>query len=230
MPTTAGADRCIRKPLVPLAAAALSLAVITGCSVDVRDPSAPEPAPSTASLATPTITPGHDADAVASQDQPFSAGGILAAGVPVGISDGLGKAPGWTVTKAKVAGASQYTKSDGCVVAASVRTHQGPLIKKDDRESTAALFSYLDPTILPEYLSTGTLRWGSDPEAPARTVEVLVLSEPRAVAGRAVVVLARVFGTADSSIYVSVSCPDEPTLAAARGDVERFLPVLPPSN
>ncbi|MGC0237071.1 hypothetical protein [Arthrobacter sp. SD76] len=97
-------------------AAALVTVLLSGCSLDVRDPAAPEAAESPTVPATPTITPGHDAEAVAAQDLPFSAGGILARGVPVGISDGLREAPGWQVVKENVAGESQYLKADGCLV------------------------------------------------------------------------------------------------------------------
>jgi hypothetical protein len=113
-------------------------------------------------------------------------------------------------------------------VAAKARTNQAALTRGDDRESTVALFQYLDPTILPEYLKGGSLRWGGEESSPGRTVEVLVL-EPAAAGGRATAVLARLFGTAGSSVYVSVSCPDTYALATARADVVHFLPVVPPS-
>jgi hypothetical protein len=128
-----------------------------------------------------------------------------------------------------VAGESQYLKADGCLVAAKVRTNQAALAQGDDRESTVALFQYLDPTILPEYLKGTTLRWGGDESTPGHAVEVLVLEEAAAPGGRATMVLARLFGTSGSSIYVSVSCLDASALAAARADAVRFLPVLPPS-
>jgi hypothetical protein len=180
-------------------------------------------------LATPTITPGFDAAAVAAQDLPFASGKILAQGVPVGIADGLKEAPGWKTVKDNVAGESQYLKADGCLVAAKVRTNQAVLARGDDRESTVALFQYLDPTILPEYLKPATLRWGGDESTPGHSVEVLVLDETAPAGGRAAAVLARLFATAGSSVYVSVSCPDAFALAAARADAVRFLPVLPPS-
>lgn len=228
--TTAGRGRNAVQRAAQLAAAALAVALLGACSVDVRDPAAPAPVSNSAAPATPTITPGHDADAVAAQDMPFSAGGVLAPGVPVGIGDSLAEVPGWKLAKANVAGESQYAKADGCVAAAKVRTDQGPLVRQDDRDSTVALFQYLDPTILPEYLKPGSLQWGGDNDAPPKSVEVLVLTEAAAVGGRATAVLARLFGTAGSSIYVSVSCPDAGSLAAARSEVERFLPVLPPAN
>jgi hypothetical protein len=229
MPTTAGKVRGAGLRTMPLLAAALGALLAGGCSVEVRDPSVPNPVASTPALATPTITPGHDADAVAGQDLPFAAGGTLAPGVPVGISDGLKEAPGWKAESRNVAGESRYTKADGCVVAAKTRTGQNVLARGDDRESTLALFEYLDPSILPGYLKTDTLRWGANPEGPGRTVEVLALEQARP-GGRATAVLARLFGTAGSSVYVSISCPDGAALAAARADVVRFLPVLPPSS
>jgi hypothetical protein len=69
-------------------AAGAAAVFISGCSVEVRDPAVPEAVESTPVLATPTITPGHDADAVAARDLPFAAGGTLARDVPVGMSDG----------------------------------------------------------------------------------------------------------------------------------------------
>jgi hypothetical protein len=230
MPTTAGMARGARRRTTPVLAAALGAALVGGCSMDVRDPAAPQPAVSTPALATPTITPGHDADAVAAQDLPFAAGGSLAPGVPVGISDGLKEAPGWKAVSQDVAGETRYLKADGCLVAAKERTNQSALARGDDRESTIALFEYLDPSILAGYLKPETLRWGADPEGPGRTVEVLALEQAAKPAGRATAVLARLFATAGSSVYISVSCPDAASLTAARADVVRFLPLLPPSG
>jgi hypothetical protein len=201
---------------------------LAGCSVGVPDPESPKIPQTATPLATPT--PGHDAAAVAAKDMPFSAGSSLAEGPPVGISDGLKSAPGWTTVREKVAGESQYVKSDGCLVAAKVRANQYPLILADDRESTIGLFTYLDPTILPVYLKTATLRWGGEPDKPGPQVEVLVLEEPGQAGARSTTVMARVFGPAASSVYVSVSCPDAATLAAARAEVAARLVVIPPSS
>ncbi|MBT2531890.1 hypothetical protein J7E83_07090 [Arthrobacter sp. ISL-48] len=208
----------------------LEVAVLGGCSINVPDPAVPTPEKTASTLATPTITPGHDAGAVAARDLPFSAGGSLAPGVPVGISDGLKELPGWKLVKDDVAGESQYLKADGCLVAAKVRTNQSALTRGDDRESTVGLFTYLDPSILPEYLKTETLRWGGDPEQPGPSVEVLVLEPSAAPGAKATAIMARLFGMAGSSVYVSVACPDAAALAAARADVARRLVVVPPSN
>lgn len=213
-----------------LTASLLGAAVLGGCSIDIQDPSAPRVEHSTPGLATPTITPGHDAEAVAAKDLPLAAGGTLAPGTPVGISDGLKDAPGWKPVKENVAGESQYAKSDGCLVAAKVRTNQTPLVATDDRASTVGLFAYLDPSILPEYLKTETLRWGGEPDKPGPRVEVLVLEQPVAPGAKATAVMARLFSIPASSVYISVSCPDASTLAAARQEVAARLIIVPPST
>lgn len=213
-----------------LAAALVGASVLGGCSIGVQDPSAPTVSQSTSGLATPTITPGHDAEAVAAKDLPFAAGGALAPGTPVGISDGLKDSPGWKPVKENVAGEDQYVKSDGCLVAAKVRTNQTPLVAGDDRASTVGLFAYLDPSILPAYLRTETLRWGGEPEKAGPRVEVLVLEQPAPPGARATAIMARLFSTPASSVYISVSCPDASTLAAARQDVAARLIIVPPST
>lgn len=213
-----------------LTASVLGAGLLAGCSIDVPDPSAPSVEQSVPGLATPTITPGHDAEAVAAKDLPFTAGGALAPEAPVGISDGLKETPGWKPVKESVAGESQYIKTDGCLVAAKVRINQAPLALGDDRASTVGLFAYLDPGILPEYLKTETLRWGGDLEKPGPRVEVLLLEKPAAPGARATAVMARVFSTPASSVYISVSCPDASTLAAARQDIAERLIIVPPSG
>lgn len=213
-----------------VAGALLGATALTGCSVGVPDPAAPKMEETATALATPTITPGHDAAAVAAKDMPFPAGATLAAGVPVGISEGLKDLPGWKQVKRNVAGESQYRKADGCLVAAKVRTNQPPLVLSDDRESTVGLFTYLDPTILPAYLKTGTLRWGGEPNRPGPKVEVLVLERPGQPGAKSTAVLARVFGATASSVYISVSCPNAATFRAARAEVAARVVVVPPGN
>lgn len=228
-------DKTSRKPGQSLLCRTLGVGLLgvlvlasQACSVDVRDPTAPVPASSTPGLATPTITPGHDASAVAAADMPFAAGGTLAKGVPVGISDGLREAPGWTMVKEDVAGESQYQRADGCLVAAKVRTNQWPLVSKDDHASTVALFKYLDATILPEYLTTQTLRWGGEVDKPGPAVEVLQLERPAVGGANPTAVLARLFGNAGSSVYISITCNDGGAITSARADVQQHLLVVPP--
>lgn len=204
---------------------------VAGCSLDVPDPAAPKIVPPTPVVATPTITPGYDAAAVAGKDMPFAAGDTLPAGVPVGISDGLAKAPGWKPGKQDVAGENQYIKADGCLVAAKVRTNQWPLTSSgSDKTSTAELFTYLDSTILPDYLTPANLRWGGEPDKPAPKVEVLVLESRPTPGAKATSIMARMFAKTGSSVYISISCPDQATLSAAKADVVQSVAVVPPSN
>ncbi|MFF1382663.1 hypothetical protein ACFVWT_03760 [Arthrobacter sp. NPDC058288] len=210
---------------------AVVLAAVAGCSVDVPDPAAPSVDRTTPALATPTITPGHDAAAVAAKDLPFTAGDSLAGGVAVGLSDGLREAPGWKTIKENVAGENRYLKADGCVVSARVRVNQTALaVAGDDKASTVELFKYLDPTILPGYLKTDTLRWGGEPDKPGPRAEVLVFEGGSAPGGKSNAVLARLFATAGSSVYISLSCPGPAALAAARADVAQRLVLVPPTN
>lgn len=244
--TTAAAGLCPRRRGVPrgsnparkhrgsrgcLAFLALAVAAtLAGCSIGVPDPSAATAAPAAPTLATPTITPGHDAVAVAAKDMPFAAGDSMSAGVPVQLSDGLRDTPGWKPGKHNVSGTSEYLKEDGCVVSARVRTNQSALaVSGDDRASTEALFRYLDASILPAYLKSGTLRWGGEPGGPAPRVEVLVLAGGERAGTRATAIYARVFSKSGSSVYLSVSCPDAATLAAARSEAEARIAAVPPT-
>lgn len=219
--------RCGRALMLVLLLATTASAA--GCSVGVPDPAAPRATAATPTLSTPTVTPGHDAAAVAARDMSFAAGESLAAGVPVQLSDGLRETPGWKPGKQGVAGGSEYVKADGCLAAAKVRVNQQPLVVSgDDKASTVALFQYLDPSIQPAYLKTDTLRWGGDPDKPAPRVEVLVLEAGQRAGTGATAVYARLFGTAASSVYISVSCPDAAALASARADIAEWLAVVPP--
>ena len=134
--TLTGVIRRLARPLT----LAVVLAGAGGCSVGVPDPAAPSVAKTTPAPATPTITPGHDAAAVAAKDLPFTAGDSLAPGVSVALSDGLREAPGWKPVRENVAGENRYVKADGCVVSARVRVNQGALaVTGDDKASTVEL-------------------------------------------------------------------------------------------
>src|SRR5688500_10802235 len=181
---------CRIRKVVAAAAAGL---VLGGCSVGVPDPRAANTAPGVSRPAAPTVTPGHDAGAVAARSMPFSAGDTLGPGSPAQLSNGLAEAPGWRQTRADTGGAGEYRKSDGCQAAGKVGVNQWPLVETGDRESTERLFAYLDPTIQPEYLAPAALRWGGEQGKPGPTVEVLVLERAAVPRGKAAV-LASVFG------------------------------------
>ncbi|MCA4132303.1 hypothetical protein [Arthrobacter sp. M4] len=206
-------------------------AALAACSVNVPDPAFAPATTTSTPIATPSITPGHDAEAVAARDMTMGAGETLAAGVPVGISDSLKEAEGWKQVRQNVQGENRYTNGSGCTVTTRVRTNQGPLaVSGDDKASTAALFQYLDPSILPEYLRMDTLRWGGEEGKPGPRVEVLSLEGTKHAGSKATAIFARVFGKAGSSIYVSVSCPKPSDLDKARQDVISRLPVVPPTS
>lgn len=204
--------------------------VLVSCSVNVPDPSAPKPSPSQSTLATPTITPGHDAEAVAAKDLPLTAGGTLAPGDPVTVSSKLEEVPGWSVVHSGLQGEARFRKSDGCTLAARVSVNQGPLVVAgDDAASTKGLFHYLDAGINVDKLKPASLRWGQDTDKPVRSVEFLALESSAASGGQPVVVLARLFSAPASSVYISLACPDDASLAKARAEVAAKLAVVPPS-
>lgn len=204
-------------------------ALLGGCSVNVPDPAAPKPSPSESTLSTPTITPGHDAEALAAKDLPLSAGGTLAPGDPVLVSSRLEEVQGWSVVHSGLQGETRYAKTDGCVVVVRVSVNQRPLVVPgDDAASTKELFRYLDPGIAVEKLKPSSLRWGQDSGKPERHVELLALESAPASGGTAALVLARLFSSPASSVYVSVACPDSGTLAKARAEVQSRLAVVPP--
>lgn len=213
------------------AVAAAAALLLSGCSVGVPDPTAATSASAAGSRkpAAPTVSPGHDAGAVAARSMPFSAGDKLAPENPVQLSNGLAEAPGWRRTRADAGGAGEYRKSDGCQAAGKVGINQWPLVGTGDRESTEKLFAYLDPTIQPEYLEPAVLRWGGEQGKPGPTVEVLVLKRAAVPEGKAAV-MARVFGRTGSSVFVTLACPSAQSLGAARADVARWLTVVPPGE
>lgn len=204
--------------------------VLAACSVNVPDPTAPKPSPSESTLATPTITPGHDAEAVAAKDLPLTAGSTLAPGDPVTVAGKLEEVPGWALVHSGLQGEVLYKKTDGCTLAARVSVNQGPLVVAgDDAASTKALFHYLNAGIDVETLKPASLPWGQDSDKPRHSVEFLSLESSAAAGSKPLVVFARLFSAPASSVYISLACPSDAALAAARADVQAKLAVIPPS-
>lgn len=220
----------VRRRLVATGALGTVGMLLAACSVNVPDPTAPKPSPSESTLATPTITPGHDAAAVAAKDLPLGAGGALAPGEPVTVSSRLEEVPGWSVAHSGLQGETRYQKVDGCVAVARVSVNQGPLVVPgDDAASTKELFKYLDPGIVPERLKPASLAWGGDSDKPRHKVEFLALESAAASGGKAALVLARLFSSPASSVFLSLACPDDGALTKARADVEAQVVVVPPA-
>ncbi|GAA3282009.1 hypothetical protein [Paenarthrobacter aurescens] len=219
----------VRRRLAGLVAGGATGVLLAGCSVNVPDPAAPAPMPSVSTLATPTITPGHDAAAVAGKDLPLAAGGTLAPGEPVTVSTRLEEVPGWSVVHSALQGENRYKKTDGCTFAVRVSVNQGPLVVAgDDAASTKELFSYLKGGAL-DGLKPASLRWGEGSDKPQRSVEFLGLESSAAVGGKPALVLARLFSAPASSVYISLSCPDDATFNVARTEALSRLVVVPPS-
>lgn len=219
----------VRRRLLGLGVLA-SAAVLGACSVNVPDPTAPKPSPVESMLSTPTITPGHDAAAVAAKDLPLSAGASLVPGDPVTIASKLQEAPGWSLVHAAMQGEDRYRKSDGCVVVTRVSVNQGPLVEAgNDEASTKAMFQYLNPAIDAGRLKPVSLRWGQDSDKPLRQVELLALESSAAGGGTSALVLGRLFSGPAASVYVSITCPDDAALAKARADVESGVVLVPPA-
>ncbi|MGR0159473.1 hypothetical protein [Paenarthrobacter nitroguajacolicus] len=221
----------VRRRLAGLVATGSAGVLLAGCSVNVPDPAAPQPSPSVSTLATPTITPGHDAAAVAAKDLPLAAGGTLAPGEPVTISTRLEEVPGWSVVHSALQGETRYKKTDGCTFAVRVSVNQGPLVVAgDDVASTKELFKYLNSGVAVDSLKTASLRWGEGgSDKPQHSVEFLGLEPSAASGGQSSVVLARLFSAPASSVYISLACPDGNTLTQARAEAMAQLVVVPPS-
>ncbi|MGF4042833.1 hypothetical protein ACX800_01400 [Paenarthrobacter nitroguajacolicus] len=220
----------VRRRLAGLVAGGAAGVLLAGCTVNVPDPAAPKPSPSVSTLATPTITPGHDAAAVAAKDLPLAAGGTLAPGEPVTVSTRLEEVPGWSVVHSALQGETRHKKTDGCILAVRVSVNQGPLVVAgDDVASTKALFDYLNAGVAVDSLKPASLRWGEDSDKPQHSVEFLSLESSSASGGQSAVVLARLFSAPASSVYVSLACPDDKTLAPARAEIMAQLVVVPPS-
>ncbi|MCP1414740.1 hypothetical protein [Paenarthrobacter sp. A20] len=221
--------RNVRRRVAGIAALGTVGVALAACTVNIPDPAAPKPSPSESVLATPTITPGHDAAAVAAKDLPLTAGNTLAPGDPVTVSTRLEEVPGWAVVHSGLQGEVRYRKNDGCTLAVRVSVNQGPLVAQgDDAASTKELFHYLDPGIAVDNLKPVTLRWGEDSDKPPHNVEFLALESSAASGGKAAVVMARLFSVPASSVYVSLACPDDGALSTARAEAAARLVVVPP--
>lgn len=233
-------------------AAVLSAVLATamgGCSIAI--PSAPStgPTPSVAppTFAPPTVVAGHDAKAVAAAPMTFEAGATLSAGVPVGFSDVLGQPsqndaqtpgpPEWKLRSANVAGQTQYSNAAGCQLAYWTTVNQGPLIVQgDDKASTVALMKYLIPSVMGSGLVESTLPWAEEAGKATEsgndspTISVLAFTTKAGKGNMASTVWARLLGTADSGLLVSLACPTNELLAAVTPKMMLKLSVAPPSN
>ncbi len=206
----------VRRRLAGLVAGGAAGVLLAGCTVNVPDPAAPpKPSPSVSTLATPTITPGHDAAAVAAKDLPLAAGGTLAPGEPVTVSTRLEEVPGWSVVHSALQGETRHKKTDGCILAVRVSVNQGPLVVAgDDVASTKALFDYLNAGVAVDSLKPASLRWGGKTLTNRNTALSSSVWNPlQHPAASQLLSWPGCSAPPASSVYVSLACPDDKTLA-----------------
>ncbi len=220
-----------------------TLAALSGCSIAIPS-SVPEtsaqPAPP-ATYVAPTVVAGHDAAAVAASPMTFAAGATLSSGVAVEFSDILGQppqdyaqAPGppdWKLLKKNVAGRTQYNNDAGCQLAYWTTTNQGPLITQgDDKTSSTALLKYLIPSVMDSSLTESALPWVADAGKPGPKISFLAFNTKAAKGVMASTVWARMLGTANTGLLVTLACPSDVLLASTTPAVMEKLSVAPPSN
>lgn len=243
-PSTGGTRRSgVQTLALMVCFATAGVAGISGCSIAVPAPESTGVASATGqqSFAAPTVQAGHDAAAVAGKNMTFDAGVTLSPGVPVGYSDVFGETPGsydsapaapeWTRTSNNVAGQSSYSNAAGCIAAYWTTTNQGPLIEAgDDRASTKKLFKYLIPSVVEDSLKEATLPWVTQAGKPGPSISFLRYDTHASEGVAASSVWARMLGTADTGLVVSLSCPSDELLAATTPAVMKKLSVVPPTS
>lgn len=233
-------------PARGLSAVALFLALaLSGCTIALPASDAPNTAQNTTppTFAPPTVVAGYDAKAVAAAPMTFAAGETLLPNVPVGFSDILGepqqtadytKTPGppeWKLLLNNVAGQTQYSNDAGCQLAYWTTSNQGPLITQgDDRASSVALMKYLLPSVIDSALAEVQLPWAAEAGKPGTGISFLAFRTRAGKGFMASTVWARLLGTANTGLLVSLACPTDDLLAAAAPKVMEKLSVAPPSN
>ncbi|WP_104117093.1 hypothetical protein [Arthrobacter sp. B1805] len=139
----------------------------------------PGASPSAASSETPASIPGSAVAEpelppltraqITSEDMTFARGGYIEADATLVFADGMTQSDGWSQRTRMVNGESVYENGAGCIASLRSTGLQAPLVAEgDDRASTEALFQFLDPSILPEYLLATTWLWGRTPASPRR--------------------------------------------------------------
>ncbi|MFJ6001164.1 hypothetical protein [Arthrobacter sp. NPDC092385] len=188
---------------------------------------APAPSPSGVDPGLPPLTRAQ----ITGEDMTFARGSYLAQGESVAFADGMTRSDGWTPRRMMVNGESAYEDGLGCLASLRHTGVQGPLVVDgDDRASTEALFAFLDPSILPEYLVTTTWPWGGSPGESPAGIEFLTYLQPAAGSAPASAVSLRLFSGPRTGLAITVSCPSDDQLAAAVADVRSRVSVVPPRS
>jgi hypothetical protein len=168
---------------------------------------------------------------ITKEDLTLARGSYLAAGESVAFADGMTRSDGWTPRQMMVNGESVYENGVGCRASLRYTGLQTPLVVEgDDRASTEALFQFLDPSILPEYLMTTTWLWGENPGESSAGIEFLTYLQPATDAAPASAVSLRLFNQLRTGLAFTVSCPSDNQLTAAVADVRSRVSVVPPRS
>lgn len=219
--------------------------VLAGCRIEVPVmPGAEAPATSTTTTAPSRPAPSNSASADASgppelpplpraeivgNDMTFDRGGYIEQADMVAFSDGITRAPGWTQKKLLVNGESVYVSKAGCTASLRYTPAQGPLlVDGDDKASTEALFRFMDPSILPEYLVTTDWLWGDSPGDSKASIQFLTYIQEAAGDTPASAVSLRLFHATGTGLAFVVSCPSDENLTAAVADIRGHISVVPP--
>ena len=242
-------DQRARRQRLPLpSAAALALAAaltLTACTITLPATETPATAPSAPppTFAPPTVVAGYDAKAIAGAPMTFEAGNSLRPDVPVAFHDILGEPvqaadytqtpgpPEWKLLVNKVGGQTRYSNASGCQLTYWTTTRQGPLIAQgDDRASTVALMKYLLPSVMESSLGEAQLPWTAEAGKAGPGISFLAFGTKAGKDVMASTVWARVLGTADTGLLLTLACPTDELLAATTPKVMTKLSVAPPSN
>lgn len=216
---------------------------ISGCTitVPVNQPSVSVSSTPKPTYAPPTIQAGHNAAAVAAKNMSFQAGNSLSPGVAVGFSDVLGQGEGtysdkpqppeWKLLAQNVAGRTSYSNQSGCLMTYWTTANQGPLIVAgDDRASTLKLFGYLIPSVVPGALAEATWPWVSEAGKNGPTISFLRYNTKASASGPASALWARMLGTSNTGLVISLSCPTDALLASTAPRLAAKLTVAPPTE
>ncbi len=224
------------------ALASLGLLVpVSACTIEVPLGPGAAPAASSSTASTPAPTPAPTGAApelppltraqISGEDMTFARGGYIAEGESVAFSDGMTRSDGWTQRTMMVNGESVYENGAGCRASLRYTGLQTPLVADgDDRASTEALFQFLDPSIVPGYLTTTTWLWGESPGEASAGIEFLTYVQPATGSAPASAVSLRLFHRLRTAMAFTVSCPSDDQLAAAVTDVRSRVSVVPPRS
>lgn len=185
-----------------------------------------ESAPADSSPATlPPLTRAQ----ITGEDMTFARGTYIEPGQMVAFSDGILRMPGWTQTKLMVNGESVYASDRNCTASMRYTQVQDPLVVDgDDKASTEALFRFLDPSILPEYLMTTSWLWGESPGDATASIEFLTYMQEATGETPASALSLRLFHATRTGIAFTVTCESNDELAPAVADVRSRISVVPP--